>query len=118
MEASYSPGSPELTIRKFGPPTDTSSSSSSNSNKSKSKSMIGGKSKSKANKTDKKGYEAGNSGGSGNNTNTSSNSSNGSSEFKSVLGCGVKNDYRRSVVDLTWRRGKVGDKITREYQRF
>lgn len=121
MEASYSPGSPELTlIRKFGPPTDTSSSSSSNSNgnKSKSKSMIGGKSKSKANKSDKKGYEAGNSGSSGNNSNNTNSNNNGSSEFKSVLGCGGKKDYRRSVVDLTWRRGKVGDKITREYQRF
>ena len=47
-----------------------------------------------------------------------SKSSGNSSEFKNVLGCGGKKDYRRRVVDMTWRRGKVGDKITREYQRF
>lgn len=109
-EASYSPGSPELTlIRKFGPPTDTSNSSSSNSSSSSKKP---GKSKSKGDKSvGMMGHEAGNSSSSGNNTTSSS-------EFKSVLGCGGKKDYRRSVVDLTWRRGKVGDKITREYQRF
>lgn len=112
MEASYSPSSPELTlIRKFGPPTDTSNSSSSNS--SSSKKMSKSKCKSKGDKSvGMMGHEAGNSSGSGNNTTS------GSSEFKSVLGCGGKKDYRRSVVDLTWRRGKVGDKITREYQRF
>lgn len=41
-----------------------------------------------------------------------------SSDFKNVLGCGGKKDYRRRGVDLALRRGRVGDKITREYQRF
>ncbi|PBC29260.1 Guanine nucleotide-binding protein G(I)/G(S)/G(T) subunit beta-1 [Apis cerana cerana] len=49
---------------------------------------------------------------------THGSSSSSGSEFKNVLGCGGKKDYRKRVVDLTWRRGKVGDKITHEYQRF
>ena len=54
-----------------------------------------------------------------NSSSSKSKSSGNSSEFKNVLGCGGKKDYRRRVVDMTWRRGgKVGDKITREYQRF
>lgn len=40
-------------------------------------------------------------------------------DFKNVLGCGDKKDSRGKsiIVDLTWRRGKVGDKY-HEYQRF
>lgn len=57
-----------------------------------------------------------------NNNSSSSRKTHGgssSSEFKNVLGCGGKKDYRRRIVtDLTWRRGKVGDKVTHEYQRF
>jgi len=42
-----------------------------------------------------------------------------SDDFKNVLGCGDKKDShgKRIVIDMTWRRGKVGDK-DHEYQRF
>lgn len=92
--ANNSPGSPELTlIRNFG--YRISSSSSSN-----------GSSSSNNNNYDRmKTYDNG-----GN--------SNGG-DFKNVLGCDGKKDShgKRIVVDLTWRRGKVGDK-NHEYQRF
>lgn len=59
---------------------------------------------------------------SGNNNSSSSNGKGGSSnKCKDVLGCGGKKDYghrKRIVVDFTWRRGKVYDKVNREYQRF
>lgn len=51
-------------------------------------------------------------------TRDNSGNSNGG-DFKNVLGCGGKKDFRGKhiVVDLTWRRGKVGDQ-DHEYQRF
>lgn len=96
--ANNSPGSPELTlIRNFEPGYRiSSSSSSSNSSNGSSSSNNNNYSRMK----------------------THDNNSNGG-DFKNVLGCGDKMDShgKRNVVDLTWRRGKVGDK-SQEYQRF
>lgn len=43
--------------------------------------------------------------------------SSGGEDFKKVSSCGKVGSRRRIVVDLAWRRGKVGDK-DHEYQRF
>lgn len=92
--ANNPPGSPELTlIRNFE--YQISSGSSSN-----------GSSSSNNNNYDRM------------KTHDNSGNSNGG-DFKNVLGCGDKKDSRgkRIIVDLTRRRGKVGDK-DHEYQRF
>ncbi|KYN16288.1 Guanine nucleotide-binding protein G(I)/G(S)/G(T) subunit beta-1 [Trachymyrmex cornetzi] len=92
--ANNSPGSPELMlIRNFGYRISSSSSSngSSSSNNNNYERMK---------------------------THDNSDNSNGG-DFKNVLGYGGKKDShgKRIVVDLTWRRSKVGDK-DHEYQRF
>lgn len=49
---------------------------------------------------------------------THDNGNSNDGDFKNVLDCGGKKDSRgKRIVDLTWRRGKVGDK-NHEYQRF
>jgi len=96
MLANNPPGSPELTlIRNYGYPISGSSNSS-------------GSNSSNNNNYDRRKIQDNN-----------GSSDNNGGDFKNVLSCGGKKNSRgkRVIVDLTWRRGKVGDK-DHEYQRF
>lgn len=112
------PGTPEVKlIRNFGYRSSSSSSSNSSNYGSKCNNNVNNNNNNGTKKKHKNRSDSSNNNKSGSTSSTSTSSS--GSDSKNVLGCGGKKDYRRRiVVDLTWRRGKVGDKVTREYQRF